>query len=136
MKTTPTAQPEEGLTFDNDLSNPQGGAFKLSTHVRKANLGVDPKDAAKSIVSFAAMDSVVANQGMRLDITALDAALTEASGEDRVAITYAKAGVKVVVMDSDGNPVPQAKFWGGASGTGTGTMDDLGWSGGSSAVFS
>ena len=70
-----------------------------------------------------------------LSITALDAALTEASGEDRVAVTYAKAGVKVVVMDSDGNPVPQAKFWAGASGTGTATLNDLGWSGGKRDIF-
>ena len=85
---------------------------------------------------LSAMDSVVANQGMRLDIVALDAALSESSGEDRVAITYNKADVQVVVMDSDGNPVPQAKFWGGAPKvTGTTTLDDLGWSGGKRSIF-
>ena len=122
---------QEGLTFDNDLENPAGGAFKLATLVRKFNtaaqFGMD-KGHVK-------MDSVVANQGMRLDITALDAALSESAGEDRVAITYAKAGVKVVVENSDGNPEPTAKFWGGASGNGTATLNDLGWSGGKRSIF-
>ena len=116
---------QEGLTFDSDLENPAGGAFKISTHVQTFNTAKE----------FVAMDSVVANQGVRLDITALDAALSEAAGEDRVAVTYAKAGVQVVVMDSDGNPVPEAKFWGGASGTGTATLNDLGWSGGKRSIY-
>ena len=128
---TAGAQPVTGLTFDNDLANPSGGAFKISTHVRTFNTA-DQFGMDKGHVK---MDSVVANQGMRLDITALDAALSESAGEDRVAITYARAGVKVVVMDSDGNPVSQAKFWGGASGTGTATLNDLGWSGGKRSIF-
>lgn len=118
---------EEGLTFDNDLANPSAGGFKLSTLVRAF-----PLDEDKGHVK---MDSVVANQGMRLDITALDAVLSESAGEDRVAITYARAGVKVVVMDSDGNPESSAKFWGGASGKGTATLNDLGWSGGARSIF-
>ena len=122
----------EGLTFDSDLENPAAGAFKISTHVRTWDQGLDPAAAG-----FVKMDSVVANQGVKLSITALDAALSESAGEDRVAITYAKAGVKVVVMDSDGNPVSQAKFWGGGvpKTTGSTTLDDLGWSGGKRDVF-
>lgn len=122
---------QEGLIFENDLSNPAAGAFKLATLVRKWNTA----EQFKVDKGHVKMDSVVANQGMRLDITALDAALTESAGEDRRAITYAKAGVKVVVMDSDGNPEPSAKFWGGASGNGTATLNDLGWSGGERSVF-
>ncbi len=122
---------QEGLIFENDLSNPAAGAFKLATLVRKWNTA----DQWAKDKGHVKMDSVVANQGMRLDITALDAALTESAGEDRRAITYAKAGVKVVVMDSDGNPEPTAKFWGGASGNGTATLNDLGWSGGERSVF-
>ena len=122
---------QEGLIFENDLSNPAAGAFKLATLVRKWNTA----DQWAKDKGHVKMDSVVANQGMRLDITALDAALTESAGEDRRAITYAKAGVKVVVMDSDGNPEPSAKFWGGASGNGTATLNDLGWSGGERSVF-
>ena len=122
---------QEGLTFESDLSNPAAGAFKLSTLVRKWNT----EDQFGTDKGHVKMDSVVANQGMRLDITALDAALSESAGEDRRAITYAKAGVKVVVMDSDGNPESTAKFWGGASGNGTATLNDLGWSGGERSIF-
>ena len=122
----------EGLTFDSNLENPAAGAFKISTHVRTWDQSLDPAAAG-----FVKMDSVVANQGVKLSITALDAALTESAGEDRVAITYAKAGVQVVVMDSDGNPVSQAKFWGGGvpKTTGSTTLDGLGWSGGKRDVF-
>ena len=118
---------QEGLTFDSDLENPAAGAFKISTNVR----------TFQEAVEFVKIDSVVANQGVRLDITALDAALSESAGEDRVAITYAKAGVKVVVMDSDGNPESSAKFWGGGvpKTAGTTTLDDLGWSGGDRDVY-
>ena len=121
---------QDGLTFEESLSNPAAGGFKLATNVRAWNANADPAAAG-----FVKMDSVVANQGMRLTITALDAALSESAGEDRVAITYAKSGVKVVVMDSDGNPEPTAKFWGGASGNGTATLNDLGWSGGERNIF-
>ena len=120
-------EPVTSLTFDSDLENPAAGAFKISTHVRTFNTAAE----------FVKMDSVVANQGVKLSITALDAALSESAGEDRVAITYANAGVKVVVMDSDGNPVSAAKFWGGGvpKTTGTTTLDDLGWSGGKRDVY-
>ncbi|MDE2798726.1 MAG: T9SS type A sorting domain-containing protein [Gemmatimonadota bacterium] len=121
---------QDGLTFEESLSNPAAGAFKLATNVRAWDGNADPAAAG-----FVKMDSVVANQAMRLTITALDAALSESAGEDRVAITYAESGVKVVVMDSDGNPEPTAKFWGGASGNGTATLNDLGWSGGERNIF-
>ena len=124
--------PVIGLTFDNDLENPAAGAFKISTHVRTWDQSLDPPAAG-----FVKMDSVVANQGVKLSITALDSALTESAGEDRVAITYAKKGVQVIVMDSDGNPVTEAKFWGGGvpKTKGTTTLDDLGWSGGKRDVY-
>ncbi len=121
---------QDGLTFEENLSNPAAGAFKLATNVHSWDTSADP-----AAIGFVKMDSVVANQGMRLTITALDAALSESAGEDRRAITYAKAGVKVVIMDSDGNPESSAKFWGGASGNGTATLNDLGWSGGERNIF-
>ena len=123
----------EGLTFDSDLENPSAGGFKLATSVRTWDRSADPVAAG-----FVKMDSVVANQGVKLSITALDAALSESAGEDRVAITYANAGVKVVVMDSDGNPsLLRRTFWGGGvpKTSGSTTLDDLGWSGGNRDVF-
>ena len=52
------------------------------------------------------VDSIVAGQPLRLTIVAIDDQL------DRTAITYNKAGAKVVTMDSDGNMVASANYWG------------------------
>ena len=80
---------QRDLVFDNAVNNPEAGGFKVS-----------------------GMDSVVAGQPLALTVTALDTMLTRQAKKDRPAVTYAKAGVMVVAMGSDGNMASDAKFYG------------------------
>ncbi len=124
------SDPEAGLdlVFDNNLQNPSAGGFKVVSEVRDNTLAKGKQGAA----DYAEIDSVVAGQPLRLTITAIDDQL------DRTAITYAKDGVKVVTMDSDGNPVASVNYWGDGvtdNGDGSATLNGAGWSIGSRAVF-
>ena len=132
-------QPEIGLTFENDLTNPQAGEFGIVTEVRTVRFDDPDDDDVNYGFVFAKMDSVVAGQAMRLTISALDKELSEASGEDRLAVTYAGANVKVVAMDSDDNMVPSAEFWGGGvtpgEGGGFATLNEANWTVGERSIF-
>ncbi len=124
------SDPEAGLdlVFDNNLQNPTAGGFKVVSEVRDNTKAKGKQGAA----DYAEIDSVVAGQPLRLTITAIDDVL------DRTAITYAKDGVKVVTMDSDGNPVASVNYWGDGvtdNGDGSATLDGPGWSIGSRKVF-
>lgn len=122
---------QENLEFDNAVNNPDAGKFKIATEVRSS------LNTAKA-AGFAAKDSVVAGQAMRLTITALDTMLTRTAKADRPAVTYNNAGVKVIAMDSGGNMVPGVTFWGGGvtnNGNGSATLDSKGWAVGKRNVF-
>ena len=124
------AQPEIGLTFVNDLDNPDGGGFEIVSEVRDNTLAKGKQGAD----DYAKMDSVVAGQALRLTIIAIDTMLTRQSGETRPAITYNKDGVKVVAMGSDG-PV---SYWGSGvtdKGDGSATLDGAGWAIGTRKIF-
>ncbi len=124
------AQPEIGLTFVNDLDNPDAGGFEIVSEVRDNTLAKGKQGAA----DYAKTDSVVAGQALRLTIIAIDTMLTRQSGETRPAITYNKDGVKVVAMGSDG-PV---SYWGSGvtdNGDGSATLDGAGWAIGTRKIF-
>ena len=124
------AQPEIGLTFVNDLDNPDGGGFEIVSEVRDNTKAKGKQGAA----DYAKTDSVVAGQALRLTIIAIDTMLTRQSGETRPAITYNKDGVKVVAMGSDG-PV---SYWGSGvtdNGDGSATLDGAGWAIGTRKIF-
>ncbi len=129
---------EEGLMFDNNLQNPAAAGFKIYSHVRNNMLDKkEQNDVAYGVdedgdLATGQMDSIVAGQPLRLTIVAIDDQL------DRTAITYNKAGVKVVTMDSDGNLVVSANYWGDGvtnNGDGSATLDGTGWSIGKRTVF-
>ena len=86
---------QRDLAFDNAVNNPEAGGFKIA-----------------AMVGTAKVDSVVAGQPLALTVTALDTMLTRQAKKDRPAVTYAKAGVMVVAMGSDGNMASDAKFYG------------------------
>ncbi len=130
---------QEGLTYESGLMNPQAGAFKIYTHVRDNTLakGVQTDAAygyADGKLANGQMDSVVAGQPLRLTLVAVDEA------NDKItAITYANDGVKVVAMDSEGEMIPSATFWGGGvtpdEGGGFATLNSDGWTIGERTVF-
>ena len=127
----------QDFVFDNNLQNPSAAGFKIYSHVRdnmqdKKNQGDEHYGVEDGDIATGQIDSVVAGQPLRLTITAIDDVL------DRTAITYNKAGVKVVTMDSGGNMVASANYWGDGvtdKGDGSATLDDTGWSIGSRTVF-
>ncbi len=127
-------QPEIGLSFDNDLDNPDAGGFEIVSEVRD-NTKAKGKQAA---ADYTKIDSVVAGQALRLTITAVDTMLTRLSGETRPAITYNNDGVKVVAMDSDGNAASSVSYWGSGvtdNGDGSATLDGAGWAIGTRKIF-
>ena len=88
--------------------NPQAGAFKIYSHVRDNTLAkairmMRSYGVTEGKIANGQMDSVVAGQPLRLTVVAVDA-----TNDKITAITYANDGVKVVAMDSDGNPVSSA----------------------------
>ena len=122
----------QDLVFDNNLQNPSAAGFKVVSEVRDNTLDKKVQTNTDDVTAYAEMDSVVAGQSLRLTITAIDDVL------DRTAITYAKDGVKVVTMDSDGNPVASVDYSGDGvtdNGDGSATLDGAGWSIGSRMVF-
>ena len=123
------AEPERGLTFENNLDNPDAGGFEIVSEVRDNTKG-------KKATEYAKMDSVVAGQALRLTITAIDVMLTEQSGETRPAITYDKDGAIVEVTHSD--PTASVSYWGGGvteNDDGTATLDGAGWAIGVRKIF-
>ncbi len=129
---------QDGLTFENDLMNPQAGAFKVYSHVRDNTQGKGIQDHRsygndEGKIATGQMDSVVAGQPLRLTVVAVDATTDKIT-----AITYANDGVKVVAMDSEGNMIPSATFWGGGvtnNGDGSATLDSDGWTIGERNLF-
>lgn len=129
---------EQGLEFDNNLQNPQAAGFSIYSHVRdntqdKKNQGDAHYGVEGNDIATGQMDSIAAGQPLRLTIVAIDDQL-----DDRTAVTYNKAGVKVVTMDSDGNMVASANYWGDGvtnNGDGSATLDGAGWSIGKRTVF-
>ena len=114
---TDGAQAEQDLIFESGFMNPQASEFKIVTQVR--NSATEDTD-----MGFAKVDSVLAGQAMRLDITAMDAT------QDKAAVAYRTSGVKVVAMDSNGDPVSSVSFWGDGvddNEDGTATLNGPGW---------
>ena len=122
---------QEDLVFENAFANPGATKFIVVSQAR----GMKDKDD-DDVIIFANRDSVVADQEMRLTITA--------QNDDKLTIvTYNESGVKVVAMDADQNLVPSVRFYSSGrkakgvtdNGDGSATLDSDGWGIGTRDIF-
>lgn len=114
------------LTFDRNFQNPIADSFVVVSQ------------AHTSGGTFAATDSVLAGQALRLTVTAIDSKLTRQAGAQRSAVTYNKRGALVRVV-ADGQDVSGVNFWGTGvtnnAGTGTANLDGGNWVIGARSVW-
>lgn len=114
------------LTFDRNFQNPLADSFVVVSH------------AHTSGGTFAATDSVLAGQALRLTVTAIDSKLTRQAGAQRSAVTYNKTGALVRVV-ADGQDLSGVNFWGPGvtnnAGTGTANLDGGNWVIGARSVW-
>ncbi len=94
------------LTFDNEFENVPADAFVVTTEE----------------------DTVLTGYAMRLTITAIDSMLSRVAGEDRVAVTYRKDGVRISAW-SGGELASSVRFNGGLTDheDGTATLNAEDW---------
>ena len=117
------------LVFENSFANPGATKFIVVSQAR----GMKDDD---DVIIFANSDSVVADQEMRLTITA--------QNDDKLNIvTYNEAGVKVEAKDANDDLVPSVRFYSSGrkakgvmdNGDGSATLNSDGWGLGTRDIF-
>lgn len=126
------------VTVNDTLLNLEKYVFQVFIRDLAKNVNVSTKDTltfdkafnnpvADSFIVKAAEDSVLAGQGMKLTVTAIDSKLTRQAAATRSAVTYGKNGVLVRAVASD---VSGITFWGSGvtdNGNGTANLNAANW---------
>jgi hypothetical protein len=127
------------MTVNDTLLNLEKYVFQVFIRDLAKNVNVTTKDTltfdkafnnpvADSFIVKEAEDSVLAGQGMKLTVTAIDSKLTRQAAATRSAVTYGKNGVLVRATASD---ISGIKFWGPGvtdnAGTGTANLNSGNW---------
>jgi len=134
------------VTVQDTLLNLEKYVFQVFIRDLAKNVNVTKNDTltfdkafnnpvADSFIVKEAEDSVLAGQGMKLTVTAIDSKLTRQAAATRSAVTYGKAGVLVRVVASD---VSGVSFWGSGvtdNKNGTANLNAANWVLGSRDVW-
>lgn len=126
------------VTVQDTLLNLEKYVFQVFIRDLAKNVNVTTKDTltfdkafnnptADSFIVKEAEDSVLAGQGMKLTVTAIDSKLTRQAAATRAAVTYGKSGVLVRVVASD---VSGISFWGSGvtdNKNGTANLNSANW---------
>lgn len=126
------------VTVNDTLLNLEKYVFQVFIRDLAKNVNVTAKDTltfdkafsnpvADSFIVKASVDSVLAGQGMKLTVTAIDSKLTRQAAATRAAVTYGKSGVLVSVAASD---VSGVSIWGSGvtdNGDGTANLNSQNW---------
>ena len=129
------------VTVNDTLLNLEKYIFQVFIRDLAKNVNVTTKDTltfdkafnnpvADSFIVKAAEDSVLAGQGMKLTVTAIDSKLTRQAAATRAAVTYGKAGV-LVRVDTNGVAIASGvSIWGSGvtdNGNGTANLNAANW---------
>jgi len=126
------------VTVQDSLLNLEKYVFQVFIRDLAKNVNVTKKDTltfdkafnnpvADSFIVKEAEDSVLAGQGMKLTVTAIDSKLTRQAAATRAAVTYGKSGVLVRVEADD---VSGVSFWGSGvtdNKNGTANLNAANW---------
>lgn len=128
------------VTVNDTLLNLEKYVFQVFIRDLAKNVNVTAKDTltfdkafnnpvADSFIVKEAVDSVLAGQGMKLTVTAIDSKLTRQAGSTRAAVTYGKNGVLVRVL-ADSMASSAISIWGSGvtdNGNGTANLNSANW---------